>query len=394
MPKKWTDPNPEAKRLMLETYSAIRAETQDIAEIQQRFRTFIRQNREKCVPLTHYDRIDKVGPYTGSREVHNPGREGYRYDVIHPVTGKPCKEPARGYRYPEPRLRELISSDRIIYGEDESQIIQIKEYLKDYEGTLKSVIHLDSRVGANTLEAIFGNRETFRGPKPVELLKMLISFTTSEDDIILDSFAGSGTTAQAVLGANQEDGGQRRFILVQMRYDSKDNEGEGLNICETITAERVRRVMQGYAVTRKGRDGAGRKDKVEGLGGTFTYACVGSPLFGEYRDLGKRLPAFEEFAKYIFYTETSRDFDRTGMNEKTGRIGEHGGTSYYLLYTPNDKQDRALDLAWLQAVDKTEKNRNLVVYCEKIWVHRDDLAKYEMDTKRTVRPMLVPFNLK
>ena len=65
-----------------------------------------------------------------------------------------------------------------------------------------------------------------------------------------------------------------------------------------------------------------------------------------------------------------------------------------MLYTPDDKEDRALDSPWLQALDKREKNRNLVVYCEKIWIHRDDLAKFERETGRTVRPMLVPFNLK
>jgi hypothetical protein len=65
-----------------------------------------------------------------------------------------------------------------------------------------------------------------------------------------------------------------------------------------------------------------------------------------------------------------------------------------LLYTADSRKDRALDITWLKAVDRIEKNRNLVVYCEKIWVHRDDLAKYEMETKRTVRPMLVPFALK
>jgi len=95
-----------------------------------------------------------------------------------------------------------------------------------------------------------------------------------------------------------------------------------------------------------------------------------------------------------FYTETSRDFDRKMMNEKTGKIGEHHGTSYYLLYTPDGQEDRRLDMEWLKGLDKTEKNRNLVVYCEKIWVHRDDLARFEQETKRTVRPMIVPFNLK
>jgi hypothetical protein len=106
------------------------------------------------------------------------------------------------------------------------------------------------------------------------------------------------------------------------------------------------------------------------------------------------LPAYEELAKYIFYTETSREFDRKGMNEKSGKIGEHHGTSYYLLYTPVRQEDRRLDMEWLKGLDKTEKNRNLVAYCEKLWVHRDDLAKFEQETKRTVRPMIVPFNLK
>ena len=140
--------------------------------------------------------------------------------------------------------------------------------------------------------------------------------------------------------------------------------------------------------------GKSTTEKAKGLGGSFSYAQVGAPLFGEYRDMKEKLPAYEELAKYIFYTETSREFDRKEMNQKTGKIGEHAGTSYYLLYTPNGKEDRALDLPWLRALEKTEKNRQLVVYCEKIWVHRDDLTKYESDTGRKVRPMLVPFNLK
>jgi hypothetical protein len=82
------------------------------------------------------------------------------------------------------------------------------------------------------------------------------------------------------------------------------------------------------------------------------------------------------------------------MREETGKIGECMGTSYYLVYTPDGHKDRALDLEWLASLGKIEKNRRVVVYCEKIWAHRDDLAKYEAETKRTVRPMLVPFGLK
>jgi adenine-specific DNA-methyltransferase len=192
------------------------------------------------------------------------------------------------------------------------------------------------------------------------------------------------------LELNREDGGNRKFILVQVPFETKEQEKENYNICQKITAERVRRVIHGYTYTTPN----GKKEKVAGLDGYFTYACIGNRLFGEYRDWGKQMPAYEELAKYIFYTETSRDFDRKVMNEKSGKIGEHHGTSYYLLYTSDGQEDRRLDTEWLKGLDKIEKNRNLVIYCEKIWVHRDDLAKFEQETKRTVRPMIVPFNLK
>ncbi len=175
-------------------------------------------------------------------------------------------------------------------------------------------------------------------------------------------------------------------MLVQHPFDTKAREAG----CRKITAERIRRVINGYSYMTP----TGEKEKVEGLNGSFTFAKIGAVLFGEYREMGEKFPPYEELARSISYTETSREFDAKKMNEKTGKIGEHAGTSYYLLYTPEGNHDRALDLKWLAALDKTEKNRQLVVYCEKIWIHRDDLAKYEAENGRKVGPMLVPFNLK
>ncbi len=189
---------------------------------------------------------------------------------------------------------------------------------------------------------------------------------------------------------NERDGGQRRFVLVQQPFDKKEHEKDKFNICQNVTAKRISSVIQGYQPTHRPE----KKDKIQGLGGSFTYARVGPRLFGEYRDLGEKPPAFAEMAKYIFYTETSQEFDPKAVNHKTGKIGEHGGTSYYLLYTPDGKNERALDLATLKSIAKTEKNRNLVIYCEKIWFHRADLAKYERETGKSIRAMLVPVNLK
>ena len=238
--------------------------------------------------------------------------------------------------------------------------------------------------------AIFENEVPFETAKPSSLIMRILQIAKDMNGIVLDCTAGSGTTAHSVLALNKQDGGNRKFVLVQQPYDTKENEKQMFNICEKVTAKRVRRVINGYTFETQ----SGKKEKVPGLGDTFSYVRLGRQLFGEYRDLGKKLPAYDELAKYIFYTETSHDFDQKVLNPKIGKIGEFRKTSYYLLYTPNNKEDQALDLKWLKSIEKSEKNRNIVVYCEKIWIHRDDLAKYQKETGRKVRPMLVPFNLK
>ncbi len=118
-------------------------------------------------------------------------------------------------------------------------------------------------------------------------------------------------------------------------------------------------------------------------------------LYAKQRDEWERYllprgeyPSYEELARYIFYTETSQAFDPKGMNAKTSKIGEYKGRSYYLLYTPDGKADMALTKEWLQDISKHDKNAK-VIDCEKIWLHRDDLAAFG-----NVRAMLIPVNLK
>lgn len=241
LPPVWKGRQSDIRDLMLDAYENIKAETSDLEEIQRRFRKFIRDNRDSLEPLTHYTYVDQNGPYTGSRKVHNPGKEGYRYDVPHKDTGKPTKQPARGYRYPPEAMKQLIAEDKLIFGTDENQIVQIKVYLKDYTGSLKSVINdIDSRTGANTLADLFKNRDLFRNPKPVELMELILDYATEANSLILDAFAGSGTTAHAVLSLNQSDDGNRRFIMIE--------EGRGKNgkekFARTLTSERIKRAIK------------------------------------------------------------------------------------------------------------------------------------------------------
>jgi len=215
----WQNSTTGSKELILDEYERLKTEGNSISVIQAKLRAYIKTNAESLNPLTHYNIVDEDGPYTGARKVHNPGKEGYRYDVKHPITDGVCVPPARGYRYPEDAMNRLIAADKIIFGKDENQIVQIKEYLKDYQGSFKGLIELDGRVAANALEGLFGSREIFKNPKPIELISSMLSFVTSGKDFILDFFAGSGTTGHAVINLNREDEdgeGSRRFILVEM----------------------------------------------------------------------------------------------------------------------------------------------------------------------------------
>ena len=305
--------------------------------------------------------------------------------------------PQKQWQWSKERTERAFANDELIFTRKGTEVtVSYKQYLRDEDGEERgkkpySIIEgIYTQSGTNEIADIMGDGKVFAFPKPSKLLSHLIQIFTSEDDIILDSFAGSGTTGHAALALNKIDEGQRKFILVQQPFDTKENEKEGFNICQKITAERVRRVIKGYSF----KTNSGKQQKVEGLGGAFTYTKLGAPLFNEYRDLGARLPSYEEIAKYVFYTETSHEFDPQQIDRTTGKIGAHGGVSYYLLYTPNNEEDQDFNLVWLKSLEAIETNRHIVVYCEKIWVHRDDLAKHERETGHTVRPMLVPFHLK
>ncbi|MDO8588993.1 MAG: site-specific DNA-methyltransferase [Armatimonadota bacterium] len=250
--------------------------------------------------------------------------------------------------------------------------------------TMKDV---NSERGTEQFLELGFSKEEFPRPKPVGLLMRIVQLATTPNsgDIVLDSFAGSGTTAQAVMQQNATDGGNRCFVLVQMPHETKEQEARRFNICARLTRERAARVAHGHTHVTP----AGGTVAVNALGGQFTYCRLGKMLFDRFRNFPNgEYPSYEELAKYIFYTETSRALDVAGIDYDTGRIGEHAGRSYYLLYTPDGNADRALTMDWLAKTSGRDP-RPKVVYCEKIHVHRRDLAGYG-----NVRAMQVPFNLK
>ena len=351
----------------------------------------IERNEEMIARYKNPDK-DPRGPWLLSDlAARNPYSQG-----LYPITtpsGKVIPGPPAGsyWRVSKEKFDELDKDNRIWWGKGDVRP-GIKRFLSEVrEGVIPQTIWSWEDVGStrNAKQALSellnkqSGEEIFTTPKPVELLKRIIHISADKDSFVLDSFAGTGTTAHAVLELNKEDGGNRKFILVQQPFDTKENEDQKFNICKEITAERVRRVSKGYSY----KSSSGKTEKVEGLGGDFAYVRVGDKLMGEYREMPGKLPAFEEVARYIYFTETSQNFDPDKMDKTTGKIGEWKNTSYYLLYSPNRKEDRALDLEFLKNLK--DKNLRKVIYCEKVWVHREDLHKFG-----DVRPMLVPFNLK
>lgn len=237
LPKAWRGQMGQAKVMLLAEYERMRGETSGEDALNDRWRAFVRRHKKELpVGLTLYDRADLRAPFRGG-DLQNPGEGNYHYDILHQVTGKPCREPLFGWRYPQDAMKTLIENGRVLFGKDETTIPQYKRYLTDSESEpLRSVIALFGGKAVNAdVRRLFPEKPgTFPSPKPVGLEEFLLSFVAGPEDIILDCFAGSGTTGHAVMRLNARDGGRRRFILIE-----EGNGGD--DYATTLTAERLQR---------------------------------------------------------------------------------------------------------------------------------------------------------
>lgn len=209
---KWTAKSPEAD-VIKQYYEKLRKKYKNDNEtIQLELRKWLGENEEKFQGLMHYDNVDDKGVFHDG-DIANTVMGGYKYEVIHPVTGKKCKIPEKGFRFAKETMDIMIENDDIMFGEDETTLIKPKKRLEDKKSTLKAYYYEDNRAATKKLEKIFNEKSRFSNPKSTKLLKMLFSFAGDKDAIILDFFAGSGSTGEAVIELNNEDGGNRTFIL-------------------------------------------------------------------------------------------------------------------------------------------------------------------------------------
>lgn len=242
---KWKSNISDVKDMLVNIGEELISQYSDEKELQTTYTKWFKENKFQLGQLDRYKFIDKGGVYTGSQSVHNPGKDGYRYDVLHPETQKPCKEPLMGYRFKESTMKELIAADKILYGKDHNKIIELKLYANEFEEKFSSVIELDGRLGANQLRSLFPEmKKAFTNPKPTQLLEKLISYVCEGNELILDFFAGSGTTANAVMNLNQNENTTYKFITVQLDELSKTDSETFKNGYKTVfelTKERLNR---------------------------------------------------------------------------------------------------------------------------------------------------------
>ena len=214
-------------------------------ELQKVWKKWYRENKKQLGPFDDYKFIDEGGVYTGSRSVHNPGKEGYRYDIIHPITKKPCTQPLMGYRFPETSMQKLINEGRILFGDDESKLVEIKLYASEYQDKFSSVYEYDSRAGANELKKLFPEaKQIFKNPKPIDVVEHILSYIDAEDLYIMDFFGGSSTTAHAIMQLNQKQNTKLRYIMVQIKEKIDENKEAyklGYRTIDEIGCERIKR---------------------------------------------------------------------------------------------------------------------------------------------------------
>lgn len=351
------------------------------------------------------------------------GTDNQFYVLTAPNGKKHTLPPGRCWVYTEPVMKQMIADNRVWFGEDGNSVPALKRFLSEVkQGTAcktiwgyKEVGH--SQEGKKEIKALFPDINPFETPKPVRLIDRVIALATDKDSLVLDSFAGSGTTAHAVLDMNAKDGGQRHFILVEME-----------DYADSITAERVKRVIHGYPVnkkevlydtaitTRNIKDGAAlfadakdiadqakeTYDKVEGpkvveghlqvlgiekakenqkgTGGDFSFYELGAPLFQ-----GEALNAAVDISTirgYVYFMETRQPLPDVKADEPY-YLGSYVGTAYYFCY--EGEEATTLSRAFLHTIQT--KADHYVIYADRCTLSEAELSRFHMTFKKIPRDM-------
>ena len=291
------------------------------------------------------------------------------YEVTSPSGNKFKPSIGNYFRVSLEKFVILDKDGRIWWGPDGSSMPRLKRYLSEVKGgVVPQTLWFHSDVGhtqyaKKELVSVLNferSEDVFNTVKPTGLIHRILKIATDKDSIILDSFAGSGTTAHAVLALDKEDGGNRRFVLVECE-----------DYADSITAERVRRVIEGVPSA---------KDEAlkAGLGGTFSYFKVGQPMRQESLLDGSNLPDYEKLAAYVFFTATGEEFEPSMLDKNTWFIGSSRLFDVFLIYEADVEKLKDMALTLDVARRLPHAKRNKLVFAPTKYLDPEFLHQYRI----------------
>ena len=282
--------------------------------------------------------------------------------------GRVIKGPPAGsyWRVSEEKFWEMDRDGRIWWGKDGNNVPAPKIFLSEVaDGVVPQTFWSYEEVGhtqdaKKEIKTIFTGETPFDTPKPVRLIERILQIASDLDSVILDSFAGSGTTAHAVLNMNKADGGNRKFILVEM-----------MDYADSITAERVKRVIDGYGEDKKA---------VEGTGGNFSYYELGPVLLLPDGNLNEEVGP-QRIREYVYYMETKEPLPAEQPTDEPYFMGLCRNNAYYFYY----ERDRVttLDNAFLASIGT--KAEGYTVYADLCAIPQARLQAYNITFKKIPR---------
>ena len=317
------------------------------------------QMLEMMSQWTEYELKD-IGDIAERAKICGVNPDEVRKDVCAIVLSKPLSEA----REDAERILKRGQWPRFYFTKNGMGGIARKTYLYNVGGKPPTNFWSHSDAGhtdeaKKALLSIFSGQATFDTPKPARLIEMILKIATDKNSIILDCFAGSGTTAHAVLNMNKADGGHRKFILVEM-----------MDYAENITAERVRRVIDGY--------GTG-KNAVDGTGGDFTFYDFGEVLLLPDGNLNESVGA-DRIREYVWYMETKTPL-RAVDSDNPYYLGKCRGTGYYFFY--EKEALTTLNFDFLSTI--TEQAEGYLIYADLCTIPDEELKKYNITFKKIPR---------
>lgn len=317
------------------------------------------------------NKYEQRGPYRLQPLATNSmdERPNLRYPLFY---GQEEIWPEKQWQWSKERAEVAQANDELIFKKrGDKWTVSYKQYLRSTDGHERgakpfSIIEgIYTQQGTNEIKAILGDGKAFSFPKPSDLITYLISLFATKNSLILDSFAGSATTAHAVLKLNAQDGGNRRFILIEM-----------MDYAETITAERVRRVISGYG--EEGRE-------VAGLGGAFDYYTVGEPIFLDSETLNEAV-GVDVIRSYVAYSEGIPEEERVSReNPYTPYLlGLNREIAWIFNYEPD--KATSLDLEFLSTLRFGKaKPEAAIIYADRCLLSKEFLAKHGIVFKKIPR---------